>query len=133
SPDGQWIAYVSDESGRDEVYVQSFPKLGNKVAVSTAGGSEPRWSRDGRELYYLSDQGGKRVLVAVPITTEPAFHAGPPTTLGEMDGRRRYTYDVLPTRRQFVAIQRVPESGMHTELHLVLNWFEELRRLAPNK
>jgi len=133
SPDGRWIAYVSNESGREEVYVQSFPKLGNKVAVSTAGGNEPHWSRDGRELYYLTDRSQKSVLMAVSITTEPAFHAGPPTTLGETDGRRRYTYDVLPTRRQFVAIQRVPDSGIHTELHLVLNWFEELRRLAPNK
>ncbi len=131
SPDGQWIAYVSNESGRDEVYVQSFPKLGNKIAVSTGGGSEPRWSRDGRELYYLSERAGKLVLVAVSITTEPTFHVSAPTPLREIEGRKRYGYDVFPGRRGFVAIERVPESGIQTELQLVLNWFEELRRLAP--
>jgi serine/threonine-protein kinase len=133
SPDGRWIAYVSNESGREEVYVQSFPKLGNKVAVSAGGGNEPHWSRDGRELYYLTDRSHKGVLMAVSVTLEPAFHAGPPTPLGEIESRYRYSYDALPGRRQFVALERVPESGMHTELHLVLNWFEELRRLAPNK
>ncbi|MGH9788912.1 MAG: hypothetical protein ACRD4U_09455 [Candidatus Acidiferrales bacterium] len=133
SPDGRWIAYVSNESGRNEVYVQSFPKLGNKVAVSTSGGTEPLWSRDGRELYYLTDRSRKSVLMAVSITTEPAFHAGAPTPLREIDGRYRYGYDVFPGRRRFVAIERVPESGVQTELHLVLNWFEELRRLAPSK
>lgn len=66
SPDGQWIAYVSDESGRQEVYLTSFPKAGSKRSISTGGGRAPQWRRDGRELFYASANGE---LMAVPMSS----------------------------------------------------------------
>ena len=77
SPDGKWLAYASDETGRREVYVQSFPTGGGKWQVSTAGGSDPRWRGDGRELFYKSG----RVLMAVPVSAGASFEAGAPVTL----------------------------------------------------
>ena len=78
SPNGQWIAYASDESGKLEVYVQPFPKSGAKWMVSTKGGSLPKWRKDGKELFYLSEDSK---LMAVNIKYEPAFEATPPKAL----------------------------------------------------
>ena len=63
SPDGQWLAYRSDESGRDEVYVERFPELGGRVQISTEGGQAPLWSSDGRELFYRAGDAMMRVVV----------------------------------------------------------------------
>lgn len=80
SPDGRWMAYVSNESGRDEVYVQSFPTPGGKRRVSTGGGVQPRWRADGEELFYLaSDQN----LMAVPVRGETTLEMGAPAALFE--------------------------------------------------
>ena len=74
SPDGRWIAYVSDESGREQVYVQSFPEHGGKWQISNGGGEQPLWRRDGRELFYLS---GDRKLMAVEVKGDAnKFEAG---------------------------------------------------------
>jgi Tol biopolymer transport system component len=73
SPDGRWIAYWSDETGRDEVFLQDFPAKGTKFQVSTGGGSEPRWRRDGRELFYLDSVGQ---LMSVAVTLAPEFRLG---------------------------------------------------------
>ena len=74
SPDGRWLAYTSDEAGRQEVFVQPFPGPGGRLQVSIDGGTEPVWSRDGRELFYIN---GDKMMV-VDITTAPAFQAGLP-------------------------------------------------------
>ncbi len=74
SPNGRFLAYVSDESGRTEIYVQRYPEGGGKVPISTGGGQEPMWSRDGRELFYRS---GDRMM-AVPMSTDGEFRAGEP-------------------------------------------------------
>ena len=79
SPDGRWLAYVSDESGRYEVYVQPYPGPGGKWQISTDGGTEPAWNRNGRELFYRS--GDK--MMAVDIATQPSFAAGKPRMLFE--------------------------------------------------
>ena len=76
SPDGHWLAYVSDESGRNEIYVQPFPGPGRRWAISTDGGDEPVWSRDGRELFYRNGN----AMMAVPITSQPTFAAGVPAS-----------------------------------------------------
>ncbi|MCH8269243.1 MAG: PD40 domain-containing protein [Acidobacteria bacterium] len=77
SPDGRWLAYVSDESGRFEIYVQPFPGPGGKWQISTGGGTEPVWSPSGQELYYRnSDQ-----MMAVDISTQPTFTVGKPRLL----------------------------------------------------
>ena len=73
SPDGRWLAYLSDESGRLEVYVQPYPGPGGKWQISTEGGAEPVWARDGQELFYRSINGDR--MMAVEITTDPTFSA----------------------------------------------------------
>src|SRR5262249_32891106 len=73
SPDGRWLAYVSDESSRYEVYVQSFPTGGGKRQLSIGGGQNPRWRRDGKELFYYSSDGK---LMAIPIESGESFAAG---------------------------------------------------------
>jgi eukaryotic-like serine/threonine-protein kinase len=78
SPDGQWLAYGSTESGREEVYVQPFPGPGRRVLISTDGGTEPRWSRNGRELFYRNAD----KFMAVDVMTQPTFSPGPPQLLG---------------------------------------------------
>ncbi len=102
SPDGRFIAFSSNESGRSEVYVAAFPPTGEKSVVSTAGASSPRWSRDGRELFYMS---GDRQLMAVAVGTPPALRLGPPRALFGLIGRRIWKdYDVSPDGRRFLAI-----------------------------
>jgi eukaryotic-like serine/threonine-protein kinase len=126
SPDGRWIAYVSDISGRNEVYVMPFPNRGEAVRISTAGGVEPNWSRDGRELFYRE---GDRLLAvrASASWTDP----GPPELLFE--GRFERTqwgalaanYDVAPDGRRFLMIRRKHPVAPNV-IHLILNWPEAL-------
>jgi Tol biopolymer transport system component len=106
SPDGRWLAYVSNESGGYEVYVQPFPGPGRKWQVSTEGGTEPVWSRNGRELFYRSG----RKMMAVDIATGPAFAAGIPKMLFDGDYARLTTvfggqnYDVTPDGQHFIMV-----------------------------
>jgi Tol biopolymer transport system component len=131
SPDGRWLAYVSDESGRLEVYVQSFPELGNKWQISTDGGIEPIWSPDGTELFYRDEEGLE--MIVVDITLEPEFRPGTPRVLFE--GRFVETpgygrnYDVAPDGQSFLMFQQNMVGIEASELRLVFNWLEELRRL----
>ena len=78
SPDGRWVAYTGDDSGRPEVYLQPFPPTGKKWQISNDGGHEPAWRRDGRELFYLS---GDRRLMAVPLRSTDEIVAGAPEEL----------------------------------------------------
>jgi eukaryotic-like serine/threonine-protein kinase len=133
SPDGKWIAYVSGESGRPEIYVQPFPGPGGKWQISTDGGIEPAWNRNGRELFYRS--GTK--MMAVPVTTQPSFSPGKPTMLFEgaylastfpLTG---ITYDVTNDGQRFLMVK--PQEASATQINVVVNWFEELKRLVPTK
>lgn len=124
SPDEHWLAYVSTESGKFEVYVQKFPELGDKVQISVGGGLSPHWSNSGQELIYRN---GDRFF-AVPITTKPDFQAGAPQLLFEAKEIRGF--DVAPDGT-FYATRRIPDSGIQTQIQLVTNWFSELERLAP--
>jgi dipeptidyl aminopeptidase/acylaminoacyl peptidase len=78
SPDGRWVAYVSDETGRPEVYVQSFPPSGNRWTVSSGGGGEPRWRRDGREIIFQAADG---VIMSVAVSASTRFESGVPKRL----------------------------------------------------
>jgi Tol biopolymer transport system component len=130
SPDGRWIAHVSDESGQSEVYVQPFPGPGAKERVSVGGGTEPVWSRDGRELFFRQ----QNLMLAVPTGLPGAFAPKPPVMLfsGAFDEwRQRAAYDVTPDGR-FVMVQKPDETPL-THLRVVINWFEELKRTAPTK
>ena len=130
SPDGRWLAYVSDESGRREVYVQPFPGPGGKWQISTEGGTEAVWAGNG-ELFYRNESGDQ--MMAVDITTEPTLGPGTPRLLFEGLYQRgignRAVYDVKPDGQRFLMVQ--PQQGAGAPIHVVLNWFEELKRLVP--
>ena len=130
SPDGDWFAYTSNESGRHEVYVRPFPGPGPKTVISTDGGWEPTWSPDGRELFYRS---GVRMMT-VPVQTKPTFDAGKPMLVFEGDfnsseGGHAH-YNVAADGQRFLMVSTDTSTS---ELHLVLNWFEELKRLVPTE
>ena len=131
SPDGRWMAYVSGESGRPEVYVQPFPGPGGKWQISTDGGIEPLWNPNGRELFYRN---GSQML-AVPVETSGGFSAGRPAML--FDGPylastfplTGVTYDVTRDGQRFLMVKDEPAAA--TQINVVVNWFEELKRLVP--
>jgi Tol biopolymer transport system component len=127
SPDGRYLAYQSNESGRNEVYVQSFPGPGGKWQISTSGGVEPRWRADGKELYYRAPD---QMLMAVEVQAGSVFAAGVPQPLflGRFDVatvRNRY----LPTAdgRRFLTVAPLGRDAM-TPTTVVLNWHAELGR-----
>jgi serine/threonine protein kinase len=122
SPDGRWVAYESNETGRDEIYVVPYPGPGGKSQVSTDGGAQPRWNRNGRELFFRN--GAK--MVAVDVETGAAFRAGTPLTLFETVSS---DYDVTPDGRRFLMLK--PAIAETSELHVILNWFDDLRRRVP--
>lgn len=134
SPDGRWLAYVSDQSGGDQIYVQRFPSTEGPQIVSTDGGTEPIWSPKGGELFYRD---GDRVM-AVRIVTEPSLRAGSPTVLFE--SRMTLTpvpsgsqsWDVAPDGESFLMIQP-SEGSVLNRIVVVENWFEELKRLVPTE
>jgi Tol biopolymer transport system component len=132
SPDGRWLAYNSDESGRYEVYVQPYPGPGGKWQISTEGGTEPVWNPNGRELFYRS---GDKMMV-VDIATQPGFAAGRPRKLFE--GRYGDTpipgtnqYDVSADGQRFLMTKEIEQSSSATQINVVLNWFEELKQKVP--
>jgi hypothetical protein len=119
SPDGRYLAFVSNESGRNEVYVSSFPPRGLHTPASTAGGTVPRWSRDGRQLFYLSPD---RRLMAVAVQTRPDLVLGTPVSLFTLPGRRIWKdYDVALDGSRFLAIV-TDVLGDEQPLTVVLNW-----------
>jgi Tol biopolymer transport system component len=125
SPDGRWIAYDSNESGRSEIYVQNYPGGGKRLPVSTGGGTMPRWSRDGKELFYIA--GDAMMMVAVP---PDGFPASAPRKLFDCSSYLRDSYDVSPDGKHFLMIRRDPVSTPH-QLNVILNWSDELDRLVP--
>ena len=132
SADGRWVAYQSDRSGRFEVYVQPFPGPGSSELVSTDGGTEPVWSRDGQELFYRNgDQ-----MLAVATTIQPTFHASKPEILFEipdfMSSLPR-SYDVTSDGQRFLLIKDSEQVAATTRIIVVLNWSEELKRRVPTK
>jgi serine/threonine-protein kinase len=133
SPDGRWLAYASDESGRYEVYVKPFPTADRTILISTLGGMEPLWAPDGRELLYRTADH----VMAVDVETEPDFTASRPRVLfqdrfvpGTPYGRN---WDVDPTNGRLVMIESSTAGSEATEIVVVQNWFEELMRLAPTE
>ena len=125
SPDGRWVAYVSNESGGWQVFVRSFPGPGQRWQISTDGGRDPRWSRSGRELFYR--QGDKMMVVDVEM--KPTFRPGRPRTLFE--GHFLRSYDVAPDGRRFLMIKEDPAELGPAHVNVVLNWFEEVKRRVP--
>ena len=126
SPDGKWVAYASNESGRDEIYVVPYPNTGGKTQISTEGGTAPQWARNGREMFYRS--GDK--MMAVEVESGAAFRAGAPKMLFERAGLTD-GFDVAPDGQRFLVIKPNAAPAQAGELRVVVNWFEELRRRVP--
>ncbi|MGH9662182.1 MAG: TolB family protein, partial [Bryobacteraceae bacterium] len=125
SPDGKWVAYTSDETGRLEVYLQSFPSPGHRRQVSTGGGLEPRWRADGSELFYLA---ADRRLMAVPVTagqpgTSVALFA---TAAPKSPSAYRRNYDVAPDGKKFLVNSLIPNQAPPA-ITVVLNWTAGLK------
>jgi Tol biopolymer transport system component len=130
SPDGRWLAYVSDETGRNEVHVLPFPLTGQRWRVSTDGGTEPVWSHDGRELFY---RGGQTVW-AVDVRTSPTFSVGTPRALFAdaftLSPNGSTGYSVSKDGKRFLFAQPVQPDPPITHIQMVVNWFTELQRAA---
>jgi serine/threonine protein kinase/Tol biopolymer transport system component len=133
SADGRWLAYQSNESGQPEVYVRDMAGSGGRWQISTAGGQEPHWSFDGRELYYRNNN----LFMSVAVDTRSAFQAGTPKTLfnGIFDLRSNSgeSYDVDPKGNRFFMIRLAEDDSSGAQVRVVVNWFDELRRLVPTK
>jgi serine/threonine-protein kinase len=128
SSDGHWLAYSSNESGREEVYVQPVSGQGGKWQISTEGGTRPAWARNGRELFYRDGDH----LLAVSVQAGPSFSAGTPRVLFE----RPYLHtgrDYAPASdgQQFLFIKETEQEVAPTQINVVLNWFEDLERRSP--
>jgi serine/threonine-protein kinase len=137
SPDGRWLAYTSNTSGRDEVYVRPFPRTeGTARLASIGGGSGPVWAPNGSTLYY---RGASGEIMAVPVTLNPTFTSGRPRPLFRFAGVYRMSgtataYDIHPDGKRFIMISENDEATTQPrqQVNVVLNWFEELKRLTPD-
>jgi Tol biopolymer transport system component len=132
SPDGRWVAYASNETGRFEVYVQSFPTPGGKWQISTEGGDQPQWRRDGKELFFLAPS---RKIMAVSVQDQATFQPGIPQALfeaavnmsGLSDSRSRFVF-TADGQRVLVIVNLGQEAGMSSPINVVLNWNAELKK-----
>ena len=124
SPDGRWFAYASSEGGNMQVYVSTFPDANGKWQISTGGGQEPRWRRDGKELFYISSDGK---MMSVPIVGTTSFEAGTPVALFTTHCRQPvssqdvFCYDVTPDGQKFLIVTNA-DQGPASPLAVTLNW-----------
>jgi hypothetical protein len=132
SPDGRWIAYVADESKREEVYVRPFPGPGMKYQISSEGGTQPLWARNGKQLFYrwLGQVWG------VDLQTVNGFATSKPRLLFENPGYGLgfpiRSYDLSLDSQRFLMVKGGERTSTPvTEMIIVQNWFEELKRLVP--
>ena len=133
SPDGRWLAYASDSSGRPEIYVRPFPNAGGQWQASTGGGRTPLWARNGKELFYVAPDGA---LMRVPGEASGAtWNAGTPTKLLEgryfTPGGAGRPYDVSPDGQRFLMIKAAGADATAASIIVVQHWQEELKRLVP--
>jgi len=121
SPDGQWVAYASNEGGPQNIWVQAFPSGASKHAVTTTGGTEPRWRKDGRELFYLAPGGW---LTAAPVVGSGTF--GAPKALFQFDpgGPHNYCYAATDDGQRFLVNQR---TALPEDFTVIVNWTSRLR------
>jgi serine/threonine-protein kinase len=138
SPDGRWLAYVGGASGLPQIFVSPFSNPDQaRTQVTPAGGSQPRWAANGRELFYTATDG---TLMAVPVAPGPAFTVGLPTPLvkgpyysGLGILSRGGSYDVFPDGQRFLMLKYPGEPAEPPTVVVVKNWFEELKRLVPDR
>ena len=137
SPDGKWLAYTSNESGRDEVYIRPFPRTeGAARLVSVNGGSGPVWAPDGATLYY---RGASGEIMALSTTLAPRFTAARPQPLFRFAGIFRMSgtaaaYDIHPDGQRFIMVTEAERpTGERAQINVVLNWFAELSEVVPSR
>jgi len=135
SPDGRWLAYQSNESGRFEVYVRPFPGPGGKWQVSTGGGTYPTWSQKEKELFYRTPE---YTLMVAPYAAEAdSFRAEKPRQwspgLVPARGLNNRVFDLHPDGQRFAVLKTAEQGAEEKRDHVVLiqNFFDELRRVAP--
>ena len=130
SPDGRWIAYISDESGRFEVYVRPYRGPGGKVQISANGGLESLWNSNGRELFYFTGTG----WYAVDVTLAPEFRAGKPRLLfeGPFLDIPGFSYDMTPDGQRFLVHENTEQFKAWTTLTVITNFFDQLPRRVPS-
>jgi Tol biopolymer transport system component len=136
SPDGKWIAYMSDESGEREIYVRPFPGPGGKWQVSSANGRYPRWSSDGKRLFFIAP--GSKIVQASVSVDGSAFRAGRTEEVTTADPRfQRYdNWIVSRDGNRFGFIQSPenaqggPQGEGHVLVHFTFNWIAELRKIV---
>ncbi len=132
SPDGHWIVYSSNESGRYEIYVRPYPGPGGKWQVSTEGGSEPVWNPKGHELFFRNGQ----KMMAVDYNEQPTFSAGKPKMLFEgpyiQTPRSFPDFDVSPDGQRFLMLKAPEQAQAPEPINVVLNWYEELKQKAAS-
>jgi serine/threonine protein kinase len=130
SSDGKWVAYASNESGKFEIYVTSFPGAQGKWQVSTAGGTQPRWRGDTKELFYLAPDGK---MMAVPVSAGANFDAGAPAALFQAHAREFFatseqvSYDVTKDGQRFLINTQVKNADTHP-MSVILNWDAEMKK-----
>jgi len=133
SPDGRWLAYASNESGRTEIYVQPFPGPGERVQISTDGGNEVTWPRLGHQLFYRS----ANVMMAVDVSAGRRFSAGQPRRLFEGDFAKSTAfwpnYDVSADGQRFLMIRTIDDRTPPTPINVIVNWQEELKQRVPTR
>jgi len=130
SPDGRWLAYASDRDGKFQIYVRPYPAMNRVWQISYDLGEEPIWSPDGKGLFYRK----RNIWMFVSISTEPEFKAGTPQVVfeGPYGNVSGMSYDVAPDGQRFLVLQPQYDDSQVRELHIVTNWFEELKRLVPS-
>ena len=134
SPDGRWIAYESDESEGEEVYVRPFPaRSAVKWQISTGGAGGAVWAQDGKQLFYR--EGGN--IMSVDVTTQPVFSVSIPRVIVPANVTAKLSiagnsFDVSPDGQRFLVYQQSDEAGKTAQVNVVLNWSEELRRRSAS-
>jgi Tol biopolymer transport system component len=135
SPDGRWLAYMSNESGPFEVYVRPFPGPGGKWQVSTGGALYPKWSRNGKELFYRTED--SRIMIATYTASGDSFHADKPQlwSPGQFTDRGPgiYNFDLHPDGKRFAVLKATgtEKAAVANNVTFIFNFFDELRRKVP--
>lgn len=141
SPDGEWVAYCSNESGKPEVFMQPWPEPGPKIQLSSEGGTDPLWTRRGDEIFCRN---GDKMMV-VPVSLAGGFRAGKPRLLWEghdshgmssssgPPGVSEGNYDITPDGQRFLMIKDKDMDVYSTKLVVALNWARELKEMAAEK
>jgi hypothetical protein len=147
SPNGRWVAYVSDKSGTNDIYARPFPGPGAEVTISVGGGGEPVWGPSGRELFYrrdrklmvvrIEERGGSLVVSAPALVFDDPYR---PDTFGTQGGvvlaqGGVANYDIAPDGTRFVMVEEPQELAdtQFARIEVILNWLDELKRRVPSR